>query len=359
MTSHNMPSFVNLHDAVNQSARINGKLPRLEQGANTTHPSSPRPNPVNGAPNGTQPQSNGLANVINDMLAPGQVSREALLAAIQQLNIPIGTQEDDRLLIRTLYESDDRGQTFRQALDSLSGVRSTSSYRHYHLTTNVRLQVHGHTATQWREYFLDHGRRIFKLLSKYQPEPSAPAVPARPPQAVGPPMEASSSISRVAPPRNRENGHRDGQFHFVTISGMQSTAAAMPRPSSRTASSSNLAGPSRSQDRGRPSSSFLSQRRNRDRGSSYSPECPAKNPKAVLGTELHATFKRPTSSPEPPARREVTRNGGIKFTSEDKEFFEKFTLWEVGKNPKLTKSGLLKLLAAKVCRRIHFLGCWN
>ena len=148
MTSHNMPSFVNLHDAVNQSARINGKLPRLEQGANTTHaagPSStsvPRPNPGNSAPNGTQPQSNGLANAINDMLAPGQVSREALLAAIQQLNIPIGTQEDDRLLIRTLYESDDLGQTFRQALESLSGVRITSSDKHFDLTTNVFTKSH-------------------------------------------------------------------------------------------------------------------------------------------------------------------------------------------------------------------------
>lgn len=137
MASHNIPSFVNLRDAFNsttasQSARSNGQHPRLSQGATTTlaaGPSSasapPRPNPVN---------PDGHTNAHPNLIPPGSpVTREALLAAIQsisqskQLNVPVGTQEDDGLLVRTLYESDENGQTFRQALENLNGVCDTSS----------------------------------------------------------------------------------------------------------------------------------------------------------------------------------------------------------------------------------------
>ena len=58
-----------------------------------------------------------------DALPP--VLQDAL--TMSQLAVPVGTQQDDQLLVRTLYESDENDQTYRQALENLHGVCQTSS----------------------------------------------------------------------------------------------------------------------------------------------------------------------------------------------------------------------------------------
>ena len=144
MTSHNPPSFTNLPDALNSATSSQGRTksqhPKHSQGAPSTHAAGPssasasRSNPVNGAPSISLAQLNENVNKLNNVLTPGSsVSLEALLHLSQsisqqrQLAAPVGTQEDDQLLVRTLYESDDNGQTYRQALENLNGVCQLSS----------------------------------------------------------------------------------------------------------------------------------------------------------------------------------------------------------------------------------------
>lgn len=56
----------------------------------------------------------------------------------------------------------------------------------------------------------------------------------------------------------------------------------------------------------------------------------------------------PSRSPTPPTKVIRGANGNI-YTQEDKEFFIKFLLWELQKNPNLTKQELCIKLAEKVC----------
>lgn len=366
MASHNLSSFTNLRDAFNsnaarQTAHTNGR----SLGATTlaTGPSSasapPRPNPVNSVPNGPLSQHHPAA--LMNLLPPGSsVTGEALLAAIQsmpqsqQSSVPVGTQEDDQLLVRTLYESDDNGQTFRQALDNLNGVCNTC-YMCPVLSQRLisHFQVHGHTAAQWRDYFLDHGRRITKLLNKYTPQPPLSAVPSM--QAQPPRPRASVPSTPLSQPVTTES-RRETQFQYSPVPQVTQPSGVPPRLSTQNTSPSRL-GPSRIYNRGRPLSF-----QHRGRDSSYSPECPAKYPRPPQhhddSDDEHRPHRkapgsivppRPEHSPVPPKHGGIARNGkGYEFTDDDRKYLIDVILYEVGKEPALTKSEIFRHME-KVC----------
>ncbi|KZT72787.1 hypothetical protein DAEQUDRAFT_808770 [Daedalea quercina L-15889] len=256
-----------------------------------------------------------------------------ILNDYKKVRHPVGScPDDDDLLAKTLYESDEKGQTYRQALESLDNV-------------------HGHSAAQWRDYFLDHCSRIVKLINK-----RAAQLSAHPTQLTSPPTTVNTALvgKRPSLPIIRDKELHDDRLPFPPIPRTTQPTTAFTRPASQTASSSNPQGDRcRTLDRSRPVS--FSKRR----GLSYSPECPAKNPMPLRrrdsvershrpeNVEIRVP-SRPLRAPTPPTRVEPTPSGrGNAFTEEDKKFFLDYILWEVGKDPSLTKQRLYLRLEQK------------
>lgn len=140
MASSTSPFFMNLTDALNSRSATPSHMQHSNplRGARHTRATAPSSasgshcsNSVNSAPSASLSQNQTHVNACNDRLPPR--SLEALLQLSSNISQPpqiavtIGTQEDDHLLVRILYESDDNGQTYRQALESLNGVCPTFS----------------------------------------------------------------------------------------------------------------------------------------------------------------------------------------------------------------------------------------
>ncbi|KAH9937055.1 uncharacterized protein B0H18DRAFT_968928 [Fomitopsis serialis] len=309
------------------------------------------PNPQASISSGPNPRANAnqLQVLLSQLVIPQgstSTSQTGLMTASLQsflnealkISNPVGNcPDDDARLARALYESENNGQTFRQALEALN-------------------DVNGHSTMQWRDYYLDHGSRIHKLMNKLAaPQVVSQALPRPQTHLVSPPTTvASTPAGRPSVSMSQDKEHRDEHPVFPPpIPRSTQPTATISRPVSQSASS-RLVDRGRALERPKPSSSS----RHRERDLSYSPECPAKNPRPLRRHQsdedwnLHPNSAeirlppRPSRAPTPPTLVVIAKNGlGTKFTEEDKKFFVDFILWEVGKDGSLSKSEVQNRLA--------------
>ncbi|KAJ7706332.1 hypothetical protein B0H17DRAFT_1036773 [Mycena rosella] len=247
-----------------------------------SHPAHAQPSQyTHGWPNQMPPQGfhNGMAGL---PFFPQQVLHDAFA-----LSHPV-EPADEPILLRALVESRSKGETYKDALNRLHGTR-------------------GHSASLWKDYFLDHYARLdsavqmqMHALGKTAKKPSAGAY-----KAESSPFSSSVALSSPAPSSSRSR-----------------------RPSQQ------------------PAGRELSGGRRRTINSLtthipvYNEHLPPPN------TELRIPDP-PSRSPSPPTQVIPHNRGGNKFTADDRAYFIKFISWRLKGDPTLRRNELCDLLAEK------------
>ncbi|KAI0082264.1 hypothetical protein K474DRAFT_1655632 [Panus rudis PR-1116 ss-1] len=91
-------------------------------------------------------QQQGVAQMQNPQVNVAQTTFSQLFADAIKLNTPVGTvQNDVELLVRALLESEQKGLSYRQALEGLHGVNN-------------------HAANLWKDYYLEYTKQIDELV---------------------------------------------------------------------------------------------------------------------------------------------------------------------------------------------------
>ncbi|PCH33748.1 hypothetical protein WOLCODRAFT_160317 [Wolfiporia cocos MD-104 SS10] len=289
------------------------------------------------------------------------ITLQNVLTEAIRLSSPVGTSVDDeQRLVQALYESEMKGQTYCQALDSLHAINN-------------------HSSMMWKNYYLEHSKRINKLVAgrrnttpvslNGRPVRSEETT-SRPEQSGGhtPPV-GPMQVSRTRPelPRSRNQRDQHGEASASSTAryrGEQSTSAQPQRrnivPLPRSTTSQQIVTTQRLHvPRHSPpsvSEDDSSENSKEARPAPIRKQLAVKAPRMPLSTSDRVRRSSrneiriptpPTRSPTPPTRVEPAARG-TKFTDEDKVFFVKFLQWELGRNPRLTRSELNRMLAEKV-----------
>ncbi|KAJ7275189.1 hypothetical protein B0H12DRAFT_1318996 [Mycena haematopus] len=215
---------------------------------------------------------------------------------------------DEPVLLRALVESRSKGETYKDALNRLHGIS-------------------GHSASLWKDYYLDNKDRL-DLATQTYAAPSGPKKTVKKP-SIGAfktetsPFSSSAmspSFSASAPSKSRRTSQQPAQ-----------SSRAPSRVPSRAASQADLPGSgSRRQTINSITSHMLV----------YNERLPPPN------TELKIP-EPPSRSPSPPTEVIPHNRGGHKFTPYDREYFIKFMQWRLKGDPTLVRSELCELLAEK------------
>ncbi|KAF9076138.1 hypothetical protein BDP27DRAFT_1313957 [Rhodocollybia butyracea] len=211
---------------------------------------------------------------------PQQMLHDAL-----SLSTPVSGTDDDRLLIDTLVDARARKDNFKSALNSLHAKN-------------------GHSASLWKDYYLEHKDRIdahvsLSMQQKGITEPP-PAVKPSPPSS---PLPVLPSKRKVSNHRQKASSSLSNTSNSLTT-GRRSTINSITAPSP-----------------------------------SYSSRLPPPNAEVKIP-------EPPSRTPSPPTKL-IFRGRGYKFTEEDKEFCIKFIQWRLKDDPSLTRNALCDQLAQK------------
>ncbi|KIK07449.1 hypothetical protein K443DRAFT_673364 [Laccaria amethystina LaAM-08-1] len=261
---------------------------------------SPWPNPMN-----PQPFSNGMPGMagFNLPFLPHQVLHDAF-----SLSAPVEAA-DESSLVKTLLSSKRKGETYKEALNSLHGKN-------------------GHSASLWKDYYLDHKDRLDAWIAMcMQKEKSQVAMPQ---EAHRPHVELfRSSIKTTKKPSPAS--FKLEQSPGVSSSASVSVPAKQPRHSEHSTPPIQLPQPS---------------------GSRRSTINSLTAPTAVFGGRLPAPNSEiripdpPSRSPSPPTIV-IPKGRGNKYTQEDRDFFIRFVGWRLKGDPSLTRNDICNLLAEK------------
>ncbi|KAJ7076561.1 hypothetical protein B0H15DRAFT_863710 [Mycena belliarum] len=235
-------------------------------------------------PNHLPPQGfhNGLASLPS--FFPQQVLVDALA-----LSHPVGPN-DEPMLLNALVESRSKGETYKEALNRLHGTA-------------------GHSASLWKDYYLDHRDRLDSAIRAYGVPPGPHVKTAKKPLAAT--FKAESSP-------------------------LSSGALSSPAPSSRSRRPSQQTASSREPSGGR-----------RRTINSLTAHIPVYNEHLPPpNTELRIPDP-PSRSPSPPTQVIPHNRGGNKFTPDDRAYFIKFISWRMKGDPTLLRHELCELLAEK------------
>ncbi|KAH9950436.1 hypothetical protein B0H21DRAFT_723370 [Amylocystis lapponica] len=274
---------------------------------------------------GFMQQQNPMQNIMT------QVMNEAC-----RNTVPITSAEDESRLVRVLYESEIKGQTYRQAIETLHGTND-------------------HTAMIWKDYYLDHTPRLNRLVANLraakslsanrssqsgapssssgrasQPQPFASGSRPRSDQARPPASQSSASPS---------NTHRTHQLY----DGHRSHGSSVPQPGSSSSRHHVLSHSAIRSQQSKPSEQST--------GRQWSSTRTAVN--AGPFVSLHPVRwaikipDPPSREPTPPTRVEFAARGN-KYTEDDQAFFIKFIQWKLKEDPTLAKEPLCTLLSQKV-----------
>ncbi|KAL1748575.1 hypothetical protein HDZ31DRAFT_60308 [Schizophyllum fasciatum] len=217
---------------------------------------------------------------------------QQLLSNAYAMSAPIDRSEEG-IIIETLIHGIQVGASYKEALNSLHGKRN-------------------HSASLWKDYYLDHKQRIDREISA--------RVTPRPSMSVEPKPE-----------------HTAAKRHIKE------------EPSPGPSSVSSKRGNARARESSRPSprqSAPPPAKKSRRTFNSIT------GPEAVFDDRLpppHADLKTPeppSRSPTPPTLI-VAAGRGNKFTPQDRDFFLKFISWRLKENPTLTRGELCDALAVK------------
>ncbi|KAJ7492766.1 hypothetical protein FB451DRAFT_549068 [Mycena latifolia] len=235
-------------------------------------------------PNQLPPQGfpNGMASL------PPFFPQQVLLDAFA-LSHPVEAVIDDPILIRALADSRAKGETYKDALNRLHGTS-------------------GHSASLWKDYYLDNKDRLDLAVRAYTAPPASGKTVKKP--TVGAYKTESSPFS--------------------------SSAALSPAPSSRSRRPSQQPASSREPSGGR--------RRTINSLTTHTPVYNEHLPPP--NTELRIPDP-PSRSPSPPTEVIPHNRGGNKFTPDDRAYFIKFISWRLKSDPTLLRHELCELLAEK------------
>ncbi|KIM85138.1 hypothetical protein PILCRDRAFT_817120 [Piloderma croceum F 1598] len=224
-----------------------------------------------------------------------------ILQDVFRLSVPVGSSpNDDTLLVQVLRDSAKRGQTYKQAIETLHGVNN-------------------HAANLWKDYYLDHKPRIDNLVS---PLADTHVKTVKKPSPFLPPPAARAKSN---------DSIRTGSSSRVTQAHRPSIKKERISPKPFTSLASKPAAPSK--------------RRTINSITAHEPSLNLK----LLPPQADIKLPDPPSRPPTPPTRVVRgSNGGNRYTPEDKEFFIKFIHYELENDPSLTKHDLCVKLAEKV-----------
>ncbi|KAJ7786155.1 hypothetical protein B0H16DRAFT_19971 [Mycena metata] len=195
---------------------------------------------------------------------------------------------DEPVLLKALVESRSRGETYKDALNRLHGMS-------------------GHSASLWKDYYLDNKDRLDSAVLSYvvpRKTVKKPSIGAF--KAESSPYSSSATISSPGP------------------------SSRSRRPSQQPAQSSQPPGGSR-----------------RQTVNSMTAHVPVYNEHLPPPyTELKIP-EPPSRSPSPPTEIIPHNRGGNKFTPDDRAYFIKFISWRLKEDPTLLRHELCELLAEK------------
>ncbi|KAJ6519674.1 hypothetical protein C8R45DRAFT_952315 [Mycena sanguinolenta] len=239
--------------------------------------------------------------------------QQVLLDAVA-LSQPV-ERADEPTLIKALAESRARGETYKDALNRLHGTAS-------------------HSASLWKDYYLDHKDRLDLATQTY-------ASGSKKTETAQPYAAAPGPKKTVKKPSISAFKTETSPFSSSAMS-TSSAGPSNPRRSSQKAAQSSRT-PSRT-------SSHVDLPVNGSRRQTinsitshmlvYNERLPPPN------TELKIP-EPPSRSPSPPTEAIPHNRGGHKFTPYDREYFIKLIQWRLKSDPTLVRSELCELLAEK------------
>ncbi|EED83967.1 predicted protein [Postia placenta Mad-698-R] len=251
---------------------------------------------------------------------------------------PVGSSTDDEMhLVRALFVSEGTGQTYRQAIESLHGVNN-------------------HTSASWKDYYLDHVRRINgfvdSLRNAPRPKTSSPSIPRSHTTQVNQPSSSRpvSMPSGIVTPVSSSSSKPHG-FHSARAHALQSNLSFRDTSSSQGRYHTRKNGAAGERDRVHAQTSARDRR--------------ARSPSVVhiLDSDGEESDDdeiqlpaRQLRSPTPPTRVQHHARG-IRFTEEDHTFFLKTLQWEFQNSPRASRDDVCRKMASKT--RHHDADGWS
>ncbi|KAF8167751.1 hypothetical protein B0H34DRAFT_28743 [Crassisporium funariophilum] len=254
------------------------------------------------------PFPNGMHSMagFNMNFLPQQVIQEAYA-----MSVPVAA-EDEPVLMSTLLNSRKRGESFKDALNSLHGKG-------------------GHSASLWKDYYLDNKDRIDAWIAMcVQKGNDKTSAPSRD-------LSRSTTSERETPVATIK---KPSPASFKRESSPTiSTRVAISAPPVKRPKKSNQSTPPVQVEQ--------------SAGSRRSTINSLTAPAPVYGSRLPAPNSEikipepPSRCPSPPTKVVPHRGRGNKYTEEDREYFIKFVGWQLKQDRTLTRHAICELLAEK------------
>lgn len=198
---------------------------------------------------------------------------------------------------------------------------------------NKKVQVGGHSALLWKDYYLDHKDRIDAWIAMcLQKDNDKSPVPRD---------DMSKSASSERGQRAISSGTAKKPFFKDESSSSLSARIGISAPPVKLPKKLNQSTPPLP----------IEQPSNSRRSTINSLTAPA----PVFGNRLPAPNAEikipdpPSRSPSPPTNIIPHRGRGNKYTQEDRDFFIKFVGWRLKQDPTLSRQDICDLLSQKVC----------
>ncbi|PPQ62997.1 hypothetical protein CVT24_006103 [Panaeolus cyanescens] len=297
------------------------------------------------------PQQGNATSWINQLPQQQQLFPNNLSAQMAAFNIPFISPQiiqeayalcspvessDEPLLIEHLLSYRKRNESYKDALNALHGVSILQSTRFYTDYIYLSTQRNGHSASLWKDYYLEHKDRLDARISVSLQK----AKGARKTSSVIADAH-NSMIEKPHPKYPMPTVKKPSPDSFKQEPSPRPTSKKAPskRPnknSVRKSSTPTVDAPIHSKKVGRSTFNSLT------------------GPAPVYGSRLpppNAEIKPPeppSRSPTPPTHVVASHVGrGNKYTQEDREFFIKFIGWRLKQDPTLTRNDLCQALAEK------------
>ncbi|KAF9270042.1 hypothetical protein L218DRAFT_9026 [Marasmius fiardii PR-910] len=241
----------------------------------------------------------------NMPMFPQQILHDALA-----LSAPVVAADED-LLLETLKRHRAQGDNYKDALNSLHGKN-------------------GHSASLWKDYYLEHKVRIDEVVLKYSDSKEKETEK----------QQDDSKTSKLVKSVKKPVIKLESSPEPLPISSKRARSSNKTRRQSSPPSRKPLASSSRT-----PSESISKGGKRHTINSltvdapSYTRELPPPNSEIQIP-------EPPSRSPTPPTKI-VPHSRGNKFTEEDRVFFINYISWKLKNDSELSRNDLCELLAEK------------
>ncbi|VDB90299.1 unnamed protein product [Peniophora sp. CBMAI 1063] len=244
-----------------------------------------------------------------------------------------------------------------------NGLTAARTYGISYLTAMNCIPVTpGRSVLWWKQYYLEHMRRIDRLVLRgtHAPTPFSASTSVN---HIKPTPGPSHSMSRKPIPRPGPSSSKLKLKRKAPSptpeSDLESTSSESESQSESEENKDDDDDESSVEDTPRRTRRRLSSRQSKHPNDLSSPSPLKQAPKTKVWRKhvYHLTIPRrlPTSPPRPPAPVQIKR--GFAFTDEDKSYFVRFLLWEAKMGTTLTKAAYIKKMNEQVPH--HTLMSWD